>query len=136
MDSEKAGLVYVASPYSDDSQYVVEKRFVDTEFAMVQLYDQGYLALSPILLGHAAAKTYGMPKDFDYWKKLDTKLIEACDSLFVLALSGWDRSVGVLAEIKIAHDLGKPIHFVHLQHKKIWVSNRASEPAITSMLYD
>jgi hypothetical protein len=35
-----------------------------------------------------------------------------CDAVVVLQLAGWVQSRGVLAEVRLARELGKPIWFV------------------------
>jgi hypothetical protein len=50
--------------------------------------------------------------NWEFWEAQDRRLLQACDELWVLTLDGWQRSIGVRAEIKIAEALGKPVRLV------------------------
>ena len=71
----------------------------------------GTLVYSPIAHCHIPA-VFGLPKDFVFWRRFDEEMISRCNGIIVLKLSGWDISVGVNAEIKIAEHMGKRVVFV------------------------
>ena len=54
---------------------------------------------------------------------VDREMIARCDRVLVLALPGWDESKGVLAELKIAEELDKPIGFMYVPY-----GHRVSRP--------
>jgi hypothetical protein len=77
-------MIYLASPYSHP-------------YAMIH--------------GHPLV-VHGLPTDWSYWEAFDRGHIERCDSLVVLTLEGWQKSVGVAAEIEIARELGRPVWYL------------------------
>jgi hypothetical protein len=71
----------------------------------------GHLAISPIAHSHVLVE-HGLPTDWAFWERFDKNLLQRCDDLLVLTLPGWQESVGVQAEIRIAKELGKPIQYL------------------------
>jgi hypothetical protein len=49
---------------------------------------------------------------WSFWEQYDRKFLERCDEVVVLMLDGWEESVGVQAEIRIAGELGKPVRYL------------------------
>jgi hypothetical protein len=71
----------------------------------------GQHVFSPVAHSHPLAEL-GLPSLWEDWESFDRAMIERCSELVVLRLHGWNDSKGVLAEIRIARDLGKPVRFV------------------------
>jgi hypothetical protein len=69
---------------------------------------------SPITHSHPLPKY--MPKSCNthkFWLKLDFDWIKACDELWVFCQKGWNKSTGVVREIKYAESLGMPVKYIH-----------------------
>ena len=48
-----------------------------------------------------------MPSSWEFWKAIDTEIIKRCDRVIVADnIPGWDESIGVLEEMKIAEEHG------------------------------
>ncbi|HEY1066543.1 MAG TPA: DUF1937 family protein, partial [Pirellulales bacterium] len=100
-------LVYLASPYSHPSQDVRQQRFERvSQIAAQILLDDYVLPFSPIAHSHPIA-VYGqmleaMTNAWAAWQELDIAFIDRCDAIVVVQLDGWDKSVGVAAEIDYA----------------------------------
>ena len=110
----KPGLIYLANPYSSPDPDVRERRWDAACEAAADLMRQGHLVFSPIAHTHPIAQ-YGLaPNDGKFWKKQDAPIMDVCDSLAVLTLRGWRRSVGVQAEIAAFKAAGKPIDYCRL----------------------
>lgn len=103
-------MIYLASPYSHHHAIVRELRFHDACLALANLFRAGIPAFSPIVQGHPLA-LQGLPTDWSFWERFDRDHIQRCDSLVVLVLDGWQESVGVAAEIRIAAELGRSIGY-------------------------
>ena len=102
--------MYLASPYSHPDAAVREDRFrAVCEHAAALLRD-GHLVYSPIAHSHPLA-ALGLPGDWAFWADHNRAMLERSSSLVVLQLPGWERSVGVAAEVEIARALGLPVHF-------------------------
>lgn len=77
------------------------------------LATKGYIFFCPIIQSHWIAY-YGEISNtsWEYWKNFDTEMLIRCDALLVATIPGWEKSIGVQAEIQIAKDLKKPIKYV------------------------
>lgn len=104
-------MIYLASPYSDADPAVEQARFDAVCRAAAVLMRRGLLIFSPIAHSHPIAR-FGLPTDWSFWQRYDSAMLTKCDELWVLTLPGWDRSVGVQAEVRLANELGKPVWLV------------------------
>jgi hypothetical protein len=104
-------LIYLASPYSNADPAVEQARFDAVCRAAAALMRQGLLVFSPIAHSHPIAR-FGLPTDWSFWQRYDSAFLAQCDELWVLMLPGWDRSVGVRAEVRLAKEMGKPMRLV------------------------
>lgn len=104
-------MIYLASPYSHSDPVVREERFLITCQATAEMLRAGVVVFSPIVHSHPLV-AFGLPTEWSSWERIDYAYLERCDEVVVLMLDGWDRSVGVLAEIAVARELGKPVRFL------------------------
>ena len=105
-------LIYLASPYSHKTTDVIEKRFKQVAETTAKLMIEGYYIFSPILNSHYLSITHGLAGDWNYWKTFDELIISKCAELWVLKIDGWQESVGVSAEIKIAEEFNLPVKYI------------------------
>lgn len=104
-------LYYLASPYSHKDATIRKRRAEDVTCAAVSLLRHGIFTFAPIAYNEPWEK-YNLPGDWTFWCDFDKKFIERCDGgLIVLMLDGWEKSVGVNAEVAHAKSLGLPIFF-------------------------
>ena len=106
--------IYLACPYSDPDPMVRENRFEEVNMKAGQLMAAGFLVFSPISHTHPIAVQCELPRGWEFWAEYDRTFIEWCDEVHVLMLCGWEDSVGVKAEVKIAFELGKNVLFIDL----------------------
>lgn len=104
-------MIYLATPYSHPDPAVREQRFRAACQAAVALLHAGHVVFSPITHSHPLAQ-HGLPGNWHFWERYDRALLERCDEVVVLMLDGWENSVGVQAEIRIARELGKPVRYL------------------------
>lgn len=104
-------MIYLASPYSHPDPSVREQRFRAACRAAVALLHAGRVVFSPIAHSHPLAQ-HGLPGNWQFWERYDRAFLERCDEVVVLMLDGWQESVGVQAEIRIARELGKPVRYL------------------------
>ena len=104
-------MIYLACPYSHPDPAVREARFQAACRAATDLLLAGEVAFTPGVYGHPLV-AMGVPGDWSFWSRLDHAMIERSDAVHVLALPGWDTSVGVRQEVLFARSLGKPVTFV------------------------
>lgn len=95
-------LIYLASPYSHPDPEVRQQRFEAVCQAAATLVERGHLIFCPIAHGHAIAQAGNLEPHWKRWEALDSLVIKRSDELWILPLEGWDRSVGIQAEIATA----------------------------------
>lgn len=103
---------YLASPFSDPVARTRHKRFKAACLCCVALFKEGHYVFSPIAHSYPIALIGQIGHDFGLWRGYDLEMISRCDALMVLTIDGWDRSIGVRAEMDEAARLGKPIYYV------------------------
>lgn len=100
-------IVYLACPYSHDSEDVRHARFEAANLAAGHLASLGYGVISPISQGHPIAETGLAAGDWETWAAVDKRMIDASDAVVVLNIHGLSQSVGVRAEVIHAFGQGK-----------------------------
>lgn len=107
-------MIYLATPYTHELPFVMEKRFKMACRIAGLLMQHGDIVFCPIAHTHPIAMACpDMPQtDSEYWMKFDRKFLEMADRLVVVQMPGWKQSKGIRAEMKIANELGKPIEFL------------------------
>lgn len=103
-------LYYLASPYTHPDEATRMSRFEAVSKLAADLLTVGVFTFSPIAYSHPMVK-YQLPSDWGFWEEYDTVFLQRCDGLIVLQLPGWETSVGVQAEIRIAKQLNLKIYF-------------------------
>lgn len=107
----KSTIVYLAVPYSHPDQSVRERRFQAANVKAAKLMAEGRHVFSPISHSHVIALAHSLPVTWKFWRDQDMAVLRHCCALVVYQLDGWDRSVGVRAEIEAATSLGIPIEY-------------------------
>jgi hypothetical protein len=103
---------YVGVPYSHEDEKVRLERFDKVNKLSAKLMNEGKLVLSPISMGHPIACVADLPKDWEYWEAVCIAGLSCSYEMYLLKVDGWEESVGVQAEIKIAEDFGIRIVYV------------------------
>lgn len=104
-------LTYLAGPYSHKDPAVREARFNALNRVAKKLTEQGHVVFSPITHSHPL-HLIGLDGNWQFWSRIDTVYLSLCYKVFVCMLPGWEDSVGVTAEIKIAKDMGIEIEYI------------------------
>jgi hypothetical protein len=104
--------IYLASPYTHEDPAIMEERYLAACLKASQLANEGYFVYSPIAHWHPIAKLHNLPRDWQFWSKMDREAISILDEVRILRLRGWSISAGVGSEILIAKELHKPYTFV------------------------
>lgn len=105
-------MIYLAVPYTHPDPSVREARFHAVNMAAAKLEQAGNHVFSPISHTHPIALCGDLPTGWDYWESYDERMISICTKLTVLKLDGWDKSIGVTAEIKIAQRFGLEVDYI------------------------
>lgn len=104
-------MIYLASPYSSPSAVVRRCRYWEACRAAASLIRSGHVVFSPIVHSHPLVE-HGLPLDWTWWERIDREFLVRCDEVIVLTLDGWEQSLGVAAEIRLAEELGKPVRYL------------------------
>lgn len=105
-------MIYLASPYSHKDKEIMENRFKSVCAACAILTKNGKLVYSPIAHWHTIAVAHDLPRDFLFWSKSNFSMIRRCEELYVLCLKGWNRSLGVSAEIEFAKSAFMEVRYI------------------------
>jgi hypothetical protein len=104
-------MIYLASPYSHPDPAVREARFQAACRATAELMRAGRVVFSPIAYTHPLT-AFALPTDWAFWETCDRQFLQQCEEVVVLTLDGWQQSVGVQAEIRLAAKLAKSVSFL------------------------
>jgi hypothetical protein len=108
-------LRYLASPYTA-YKGGMEQAFIDVAILAGRLFAIGIPTFSPIAHAYPYVK-YGNLDPFDYpaWKPIQERLMDACDSLIVAHMDGWESSVGIAHEVAYFERSKKPIFDLNVE---------------------
>jgi hypothetical protein len=107
-------LIYLAAPYSDPDDKVIEDRMAKICKVDSLLMQRGNLVFSP-LLKHFVRPYGNLPGDWEYWQDFCKATLPKCQIVYVLSIDGWQKSTGVQAEIKLAELLKIPTFLIDEQ---------------------
>jgi hypothetical protein len=113
-------VIYLASPYTDRSNIVMENRYRMALEAAAELTKAGLCIYSPIVHFHPMACIYDMPRDFTFWETLSRMMIDCAEGFWVLKLSGWESSIGIAKESEYAYELGLEPHYLDWEDRSAW----------------
>jgi len=107
-------MIFLASPYTDPDPRVRRARYrAAVAFcARHVLHDQEHRPIfSPIVHSHPVAEAApALQKEpTEFWMALNAPFLEAASQLWVLGLSGWEKSEGIAAERAAAETRGIPV---------------------------
>jgi hypothetical protein len=105
-------LEYLAIPYSDKDKEVMEFRAAVSDYIFAELANEGRVIYAPISSCHNISKKYDLPTTFEFWKKMCFEFLSSSYKLIVVRLPGWKSSVGVIAELELAKQLGLEIEYL------------------------
>jgi nucleoside 2-deoxyribosyltransferase len=117
-------MIYLATPYNHPDPAVRQARFELACRIAARFIRAGLVVFSPIAHSHPIV-TYGkgLPVEWSYWEAQDRDFIERCDAVYVCMCDGWQSSMGVQAEIRIAQELGKPIVYITAEQIEKWCAD-------------
>ena len=115
MEAKK--LVYLATPYTDPDPTVRDKRFRDvSRCAGWLMLKADVYVYSPISMTHQMwlemSDMPGTGFEWQFWANFDEFMVDKCREFWIFCIEGWEQSVGVTAERKIAKQYGVVTRYV------------------------
>jgi len=106
-------MIYLASPYTHEDEAIRELRATQAALAAGRLMlATGEAVFSPIAHGHTVHAVHGeLPLNWEFWRGQCFPYLDACDSVAVLMLDGYENSVGINAEVDYAKSYGKEVTY-------------------------
>ena len=89
----------------------------------------GNAVFSPIAHSHALVE-HGLPIDWSFWEQHDRHHLTHCDEVVVLMPDGWEASVGVRGEVRIAKEMNKPVRYTDIARL---LANRTTSEAVSDV---
>ena len=109
---KKHVLFYLASPYTHKDKKVRRHRSKTATRAAIDLLKHRIHVFSPISYNsNADWNRTELPCEWPFWEVYDKNFLCRCDSVLVLMVEGWDKSVGIAAEIEFAKELNIPVFY-------------------------
>lgn len=105
-------LTYLAAPYSHPDPKVRRIRFNIINRVAAELMAKGELVFSPISHTHPIALAGDLPLGWDYWETYARAILQCCREMKILRLTGWEQSIGIQNERRIAFEMQIPIEFI------------------------
>jgi hypothetical protein len=102
-------MIYLASPYSHPDPAVRTYRFQAARAFTWHHHRLGSVIFSPIVYGHQFACDFQAPTDAASWAHFNESILEVASEVWVLRLSGWDQSIGIMREIEFAENFSIPV---------------------------
>lgn len=110
-------LIYLASPFTSDQKNVEDVRIVANYLVMELFMDSKHLVYSPLAHGYHYSEICKIEKTWEYWRDHCLGMLAKSDFMCVLALEGWEDSVGLKTEIEFAKECEIPVEFLHLDRE-------------------
>lgn len=105
-------LSYLACPYTHEDIAVRTERFQMANYVSAHFMKKGKMIFSPISHTHSIAVVAKLPYFWEFWREFDIAYLKASKELLVMQLPGWEKSVGVRAEIELAYDFMIPVLYI------------------------
>lgn len=102
-------MIYLASPYSHEHEIIRTRRYLSAREYLFKQLKLGIPLFSPIVYCHQFARDFDAGPAFEDWEEFNKAMLKIASQLWVLQISGWDKSVGVAAEMELAKAWSIPI---------------------------
>lgn len=106
-------LLYLASPYTHPDKKVMNRRAKEVTECAIKLLLHDIFTFCPISYNSPWSRSkWTLPHEWTFWEKFDCVFLSRCNGIVVVTLDGWDKSVGVLAELEYAKKLKIPDYYI------------------------
>jgi len=123
-------VVYLANAYSSNKEDPDEAALERHSRRALESYIGGKLKtiygvtlILPIAISASMAELCSFGTGFEHWADDDYTFISKSDEVWVLLANGWDKSIGVRAEIKFAKENGIPVKYINKNTLELYDEN-------------
>jgi len=92
---------YIAAPYSHIDIKVRMHRAEVADLLAATLLLEGHVVYSPLSHSHMMSEMWGLPMNFEAYRKQDSAFLYESTVIYVITLSGWQESHGVAEELAL-----------------------------------
>ena len=129
-------MLYLASPYSHSDPTISRQRYHLACRAASRLMQSGVVVFSPLANSVPAVEFGGLELSHPEFMALDLPVLERCDEMLILALDGWQQSIGVQQELGTAIALKKPITMIKEEEiERLPTISKAARCFLTSSIF-
>jgi hypothetical protein len=107
-----AGYYYLAHAYSNDEPMLRQANLDHALWVYSNLFIRGVICYNPLEAMHRAAQMFKWPTEYEPYKILNERFIDASAGVLVVMSDGWHKSRGVSAEIDYAIDNRIPVWYL------------------------
>ena len=104
--------IYLASPYSHESETIRHLRFKAVEKVTVYLLKARRWVYSPIVHCHELSVANRLPSDAAHWEDYNKCMLSSAHEMYILELPGWEKSKGVTMERAYARERNMPVNHI------------------------
>ncbi len=108
-----AKIYYLSCPYSHPNPDIKASRHRLVNRITLEFHKQGKLVYSPLTHNIPLIELNRKYNSWDDWSHFDLEMLQRCDGLIVLQISGWEQSKGVAEEIAHAKKINIPIEMIN-----------------------
>lgn len=109
-------MIYLASPYSSSDLVIQLERADLIARLCAKLLTKKYQVFSPIAFGQLMLDYEPeLPTDAKYWEKYNAFFLKNCTEMWIILIQGWEKSLGVQAEIAFAKANNIKIKYVSVE---------------------
>ena len=113
-NSNRHKISYLACPFTHPDPQIQAERLNTVNQFVAEKHQSGEFIYSPLTHNITLAKHFTKKASWETWEKFDKAMLQRCDELIVLTLTGWETSRGVQAEIAFAKEINLPIKMMEL----------------------
>ena len=119
----KRPFIYIALPYTHPDKAVRDERMKGFANVAAEIENAGrYHVLSGVLATAIVERSsIPLPDDYAFWGSYSESLLRVCEGVVLIPFIGWEKSIGVTAELALAKTLNIPIYVHGDEHYRKWV---------------
>ena len=108
-------VIFISAPFNNVDKDTIRENVKQQARYAVHLLKKDICFVSPILTGTKILDFYNLDSRYNAWSLMCVQYIDLCTEVHILDLPGWNKSKGVLAEIRYAQANDKKIFLTSIK---------------------